>query len=623
MRAILLALACVAFTAARAICGPGVEWWPQADVSRPASSPQPSRPDSSAVPSATSGPPSVPGDVRRVLSGNQADVLSREPSVRLVGSGWRGHRASVGVGALPATFTAVSMCGRAPGEAITDGLDLLSARALSPGGIVTVSGPDLSRWPAYASALPSLSTGLEGRPIVSIRPGRRPSEEPYARVTMGQGDPAWQALSAEFGRTCCDGRLGLSAFFEASGGGAPLRGASHDIEIAGARLLIPISGRWLFEASAHQSDQTGWVPGGRADVDSLRTNHLARDVSLRGTDGRSRVEIFHSTAHVNADATDGRTGTVASSRDGAAVRLALSGRWSDAFELSLASRRVEGSLLAEGTTDIEVSGGLERGVDLDGGWRLFLTGGWSALGGRGFAIGTVAASAPGGWAVGLFADGRHPAAIERFLAPFEIPGSVGDVFVSGSPGLTPERALGARASWTARAGAGARAEIARILDPVALGPAGRAEAAPVNGTDETTASLSLWAGLGDTSRSGVRASADFLIIDEDGAVLSRAPIPTAAVAASAWTTRSFFARGYLETRWELSVAHEAGRARGPWGGRLDDSSTMVSAAVSARADCARLYLLAENLLDDRAPRIPGLPGAGRSLTAGFSWTFRN
>jgi len=93
------------------------------------------------------------------------------------------------------------------------------------------------------------------------------------------------------------------------------------------------------------------------------------------------------------------------------------------------------------------------------------------------------------------------------------------------------------------------------------------------------------------------------------------------VGASVWFSHSLFAYDYVSARWELSAAHEVGRARGPWDGLMDDVATTVSACFTAAAGSAKVYLMVDDILDAAPERFPGFPGAGRTLSAGFSWRF--
>jgi hypothetical protein len=586
-----------------------------------------SAPDSAAFSQEAPPASDPPGNVLRILSGGPIDVLSAEPATVPVGTRWRGHRASLARGALPATFTSLSVAGRRVTDCIQDGLDLVSSFGASPGVFVTPSGPDMSLWPVYAAALPRAhAPGGASRTVVEMRPGRRPPRLPYARLTMGGGDLGWQAAAVEFGRRYRDGRVGMSGFFETRAGEAPLTGGSYNIEVAGGRLLLPIAGQWLFEASMRSTDLNRGLPAAYSGPDSTDTRYTGHDTSLSATDGRSRVALFHVATRLDVRPPSGEAGTITSWRDGAAARIEWDEGPVDAVDVAVASRRLRGSLLRDGATEFEAECDASRSFVLDGRWLLSLSGGWSQLADRGFPTGAVSASGLRSplWALSLSAHGRHPTAQERLLTPVEIQEGTGTAEIAGSRNVGTERAVVLAGDWHVLLPEGrlkARAEVARILDPVALRPAGEGKVSPTNLADETTVAISLWADLGDTSRAGARLGADLVALEEGGAVLSRAPVPVASLTASAWVERNLLRGGYLETRWEISVAHETGRSRGPWEGLLDDGATSVSASVSARAGSARLYARVEDVLDARSPYLPGLPGAGRVLTAGFSWSF--
>ena len=508
-------------------------------------------------------------------------------------------------------------------DGILAGLDLLSTRAVAPGTFATPSGPDLSQWPVYAAAPPALERTDAGPALIELKAGRRPPATPQARLVMGRGGLDWQASAVEFGRRYRGGQVGLAVFFEKRAGAAPVPGGACDLETVGGSLSVPITGRWAFDVSVRRFGHDRWLPAEASDPDSLGAGYRAHDVSLSGTDGRSRVEIFHSTARLDADLPNGERATVASSRDGVAARFELRDAPIDVLDVTIASRRARGALLSEKATELETCGYAARTFDV--GWRLSLRGGWSQLGEHGFPAGSVAVSPFEGWTICAFADGRHATAVERLSAPVDVAGEAAGATIVGESGIAPERALGLSGSWRHSAAGrrlGARAEVARMLGPVALRttPVG---ISPANADDETTAALSLWASLGDTSMAGARLAADLFSSDESGAVLSRAPAPAASFAASGWLARRLFGGGYLDARLEVSLSHVTGLARGPWKGRLPDATTTASAVLSARADCARVYLLLEDLFDEAATRLPGFPGAGRRLSAGFSWSFAN
>ena len=284
---------------------------------------------------------------------------------------------------------------------------------------------------------------------------------PFARVTMGSGDLEWQALGAECGRRYRQGSVGLSGFLETREGMGPVAGGSYELATAGGRLLIPVSGRWHFEATAFRSDADRCMPVDDAGSDSLQARRRAHDFSMAGSDGRSRIEAFHSTEELDVRGPDGVQGTIATARDGAALRIRWNGTPLDAIDVTVASRRARGSLLRETETVTEIESAVGRSFDVAGEWQLSLTGGWSQLGESGFPTAGVEASRPRLWLLSLRTGGRHATPQERLLSAVDLIGESREgASVGGSAALDGERAAVATGQWCCPDGSAAsRSEV--------------------------------------------------------------------------------------------------------------------------------------------------------------------
>ena len=170
-------------------------------------------------------------DAGSIGSGGIADLAERRPLARLVGSGWRGHRASVARGVLPAAATSLVVHGRRVADRLTQGLDLLAARSPLAGSVVVPSGPDLSAWPVRTASelrgptdLAAFDLGL-ALSTVAIEPGRVPGSAPFARLTMGSADLGRKDTAIEFGRRYREGALGVQGYMERVEGAARSRAA--------------------------------------------------------------------------------------------------------------------------------------------------------------------------------------------------------------------------------------------------------------------------------------------------------------------------------------------------------------------------------------------------------------
>jgi len=565
------------------------------------------------------------GDVWVVRSRGAAEILADEDGVRLVGSGWHGHRASVAFGALPASFVGVRVFGVRVADWATDGLDLLACSLAADGVVVCPSGPDLSVWPVYSAELLSVDAGVRGGvglPVVLLDPGRAPGPRPYARLSMASGELGRRAFEFDFGRRFRSGAEGLSWFLETGEGRAPIAGGSYDAEATGGRVTIDLTGRWRFGIDAVRVAFERGLPFGTLDTSSVSRSRTVSHVVAAATDGRSSVRVFHELSWLSR-VPGGCSLEV--SREGGSVTVALEGAPVDTVVVGLDWRRARGTVVVGGTSALGGHGLVSKRVALGDGWSVRLAAGLEGLDRAVWPVGVARLAGPGtGWAVGVAAGGRPPTIVERLLEPCTLPASPGLTgSVRGNDDLRPETAVVLHATYErpdVLAGVRVSGEVARLFSPIALVQRDQGELAPENAADETTGALAVSARVGDAALGG-SVTVEAVFEDVEGAVLSRAPAPLSTVSASAWFTRALFARGYLSTRWTVDVRREQGLARGPWAGLVEDSATVVSLGASASVGAARVFLVVENVLDASAARYPGADDAGRLVSLGFSWDF--
>lgn len=613
------------FVVVSAVCLLSVVAPVRADVSVPGDAATAS-PDTAAVKPAEVPEPS--GDVRTARGLGVAEILALEPSVRLVGAGWRGHRASVARGALPATYTRVAQGGRSFSDWSTGGLDLMSVTSSMNGPRRLPSGPDLSLLPIHGSEATVDPTG-PGALSVGFEPWMEPPARPYGRLTMTSGDLGERSVAAGFGRRNSGGAFGLGAFFERRSGRAPVSGGAYDHDTGGGTAVLGLSDAWSLELDARRTRHERGVPA-RDDARPLDTKRIESSVDVAASNERVRVGMFHDESWVAMRDPGGDRRVVEEARDGLSSRVGLDAGPIHELGVIVAGRRASGSAISKSERLLELECVVEGDVNVAAGWRVDVSGGFRWLGKRGYPVAGVTAVALGAEERSgrLFVDlslaGRHATAVERL---FVSPGAASEdraVDPAGNESLEPEKAVSLSAGWSApwlAGDAGVRAEVARLLGPIGVDVAG--EDAPVlrNRTAETSFGLSLWASTGDTSRLGAKAAMSVTAFDPEGAIVEREPSPSVAATASAWFSHFLFARDYLDVRWEVSAAHEAGLASGPWDGLLDDAATTVSACVTAAAGSARVYALVDDLFDGAASRVPDLPGPGRVFSLGFSWSF--
>jgi hypothetical protein len=261
---------------------------------------------------------------------------------------------------------------------------------------------------------------------------------------------------------------------------------------------------------------------------------------------------------------------------------------------------------------------------------VLVAAGGDRLGGRLVPAGCVTLSGEGreaAWALSAEAGGRQPTAVERFAIPFDVPGPGGaDAALAGNEGLGPSRAVVVAAGYERRdllSGVGGAVELASIARAITIARDGSTTARPVNADDELTVAASLWAAIGDTAGAGARSTIDLLWAEDDGALVSLEPIPTGSVGATAWLHSQLFRDGFLSVRWQLSVRHEAGLARGPWERLVGDAWTSVDVAAVGEAGPVRVFVEVRDVLDAGDERVPGQPPAGRRFSMGFSSSFWN
>jgi hypothetical protein len=579
-------------------------------------------------------PRTEPGgpDIRAVRGGAAADLLDPRPLARYVGEGHPEQRASLARGALPAAMSAVLLAGRSAGDRLAGGLDVLSAGVLADGTPVVLSGPDLSLLPVRtASALNGpidsiargLSPDLAG---VVVSPGRVPGPIPWARLTIGRGDPDWNATAVEFGRTYRDGAFGLSGLLERHDGGGPTARDASEIENLGGRLLFQVGDRWRAEIVGLR---TRLDRSHSAGTGAIETDRIRSDVRLVLSRGGSRLEAFHTGVWLRSDAAGRAARSATSAGDGVRASIGVGGSFVDAVDVEVAWHASEGSLLAGEERRLRGAALVSGRVPLAGS-SLAVSAGGRWLGGQGVpaAAAVVSGETPHAmWSAGAEVGGRHPTAIERLVAPLELPGRTPvRIVVEGNEDLEPETALVVSADYVRLdllSGVGLRGELARVAGPIALGDGGGLGIHPVNAGDETAGAVALWAAMGDSSKAGARSTIDLFWTDDHGAITSLAPIPRASLAASAWVTTRFFEGGFLSVRWEVSLKHELGLSRGPWSGHIEDAMTSVDVAAGGRAGPVRIFVEVRDLLDGQGERLPDRPTGGRRIAAGFSSSFWN
>jgi hypothetical protein len=568
--------------------------------------------------------PPLGGEIGTARLGLARLLADRSPSVRLAGTGWSGHPSSAGAGVVPPSLTRLVLRGRRFDDWIEGGLDLLGAARPKPGTLLVPGGPDLSLWPVLTVGPASVASpggGAGTAPLaVEVAPGRRPSDRPFARLNLQAGEYGRNATALEFGRRYRDEATSTFLFLETENGRAPVPGGSYDIGRAGSVFSARFGEDRSVDVGVTRVDLTRGLPYPGLAPGGFERRLVRSDLFVAVSGDRSRVELFHTQTWLESSAARGELRTES---DG--VLASLSGGSNAALVIQLERRSARGDLLSDG---IESFAGLVEGraVLTPGARELTLTAGLDLLDEVVLPLGgaRLAAGSPG--AIEWFADarlcGRHPTVQERRLVELAVPTEGGDLTVSGRDGLDPERAFVLTAGASRRgsvAGVSASAQFVRLAAPIVLTERdGRA--APSNEADANGATVSLRASVGDSAGPTALLDLGWASVDSDGALAASAPVPVFTAGAEASFPVSLF-EDYLETRWEVTVAYETGRARGAWEGVADDSRLTAGLAMVGRAGSAEFYVAAEDVFETGEGLIDVLDPGGRRLSAGFSWRF--
>ncbi len=581
--------------------------------------------------------PGFAGDVREIRAEDLGQLVAALPGLRETGAAWRGHRSSAARGALPPTLTTTSAHGMLFDDWIDGGLDLLAASVVAAGASHVPSGPDLSLWPTYAASRVGIhpDRGERGSSLlgpglaIDVEPGRAAGSRPFARVSVGVGTFGWNALEVEFGRRFLSEKLGFDIWFDGRQGDAPKPDGGYDVSTAGGRLTYPLPAGWNAELRLLRTELERDLPFPDSSVPGVVRHYVRSDLALAATKGATTAELFHTTSWIGDRRSGhyGRDGEVA--RDGTRGVWALGTPWLERIEWSADYRTAHGTLLSDDEA-LGLACELAGAVGLFPDVRLSLGAGVDYRDPAVIPTGTIAARFTGGLSVGWVGfdlGGRHPTAIERSLLETEVPTAGADpgeeLFVRGNRSLDPEKAVVLYGGYERRDGVfgfGATAEIARVSSPIVLSGFSGGIAAPWNADAETCGAAGLWAALGDSSRPGGRVAVDLFGLDEDGGLNALAPVPSYSVRASAWAPWTIL-NAYLTTRWELTLRHEGGLARGPWDGVVEQSATAIDAAVLAGAGPARVFVSVRDLFETDSLRVPWQPPGGREFSLGFSWDF--
>ncbi len=566
--------------------------------------------------------PGVGGDIRRVRASGAAAAAAPPTGVRLVGSGWDGHRLSLARGAVPAALTELTVRGRPAADWVDGGLDLLAAAVQATGVVLTPSGPDLSLWPVYTAEWPAVVLGGAAPLTIDQRPLRRPGVVPFSRLTAASG-PFDRSLSAvEFGRHYHGGSA-ITGFFEMEDGQAPSPGGSYDFDRAGGSALLPMRDGWVAEVGGTRTALNRSRPATNATLPSVSREYVRSDVFVRGSLGLTCLELFHTQSWLESDS------------PGPAARAAVDGLFArvsdlgplEAVTVRLERRAVTGKLVSEAQEAVGLRADVVERYQL-GTNSLLVTVGLRAMGGRTLPLASAVLTGEHSrgdlWSVEAALWGRHPTALELALEPRVLPGSVGtEALVQGNGRVEPERAASLSATYVRQdilAGAGVRGEIVRVLDPIVLDEYDASFLVPVNAEDETGGALSAWAAAGDTSFLSGALDVSFVGLDAAGALNALTPVPYVSAEASGSVPVWFF-EDYLRMRLTASLEYESGLARGPWRGLVDDTRASLSLIATGAVGSARFFAAVTDVLSTDGGRIPGMEPGGTAFAAGFSWCF--
>lgn len=366
------------------------------------------------------------------------------------------------------------------------------------------------------------------------------------------------------------------------------------------------------------------LPFESPDVASVANRLIRSDVDLIATDGRTRVQLFHTASWLNSE----RSGTSCSCIDGTTTGMALSfaaGPF-DAVRIHAASHRARGSLLREPQNAVTMAAGVDRTLEYGSTWKLYSSAGASrereALIPHAVLLLTRGPGASGVW-LGANLGGRQPTVLELALVELPIPdtGAAG-VSLEGNHALDPETVATLSCGWSGRRHAvsgGVAGGLSRVDSRIALLAGDDGVLLPVNCSTETVGALSLWAVLNDSLRGGARLRVD---LTEVGGAHSLVPVPPVRVDAEAWLVRLLF-KETLRARLGIAAMYEAPDAGELWGDAADDRALYTRASVTGDVGPAHIYIHMDNPFETDRPRWPGRDVAGRSLTVGFSWDFWN
>ncbi len=576
--------------------------------------------DSASAPAALVPP--AGGDVRRVRGGGAARLVAAVPSVRVLGSGWVGHSASVARTTFPAAFTEVTLGGRWAGDWVGGGLHMADVSFPAAGTPVVESGHDLSRWPVLTTGSPVVSTdGLAPLPV-DFRHVRVPGSRPFSRFTMTLGAFDRQVMAAEFGRRYLEGRTAVAILLETESGSGPVYDGEYEIERTGAAVSARLTGGWTAELSGLRADVArrrpfpGHVPPA-ADVDNVTS-----DVRVRLSNDRVVVETFHGRLWRERGLT---AGTLTALSDGIFAAIGDVGPL-DAVRVQFERRAADGEALDRDVEELLIRGEATRRVAV-GEAVLTASGGLGLLGGVACPHAGLSLAPGGGsrdWRLDASLTSRAPTVTERYLSPYASATFDGGVAsVAGNAVLEQERALllSGTHKWTDfLSGVGVRADVVHVVGPVVLEERSPSAFRPANAPDETGGAVSLWAAVGESTGLTGAVLLDARAIDPDGALNALAPVAAVSGILTVSAPWSLF-EDYLSTRWEASLEIESGLARGPWSDLVEDTRTSLSLAVTGTAGSARVFAAVEDVLGTDSARLPGLDPGGTRLSVGFSWRF--
>jgi hypothetical protein len=568
--------------------------------------------------------PAPGGDVRIVKGRSLGRAGRAGASVRDAGTGWNGHAVFLAAGPGPAALTGLTLRNRPAADWVLGGLDLPSAGIR---GVATApAGHDLSVWPVYTSEWAGFLHGRDAPACsglaVNVRPGRRPYERPFARLTLLTGKHDRKVIAAEFGRWYWDRRFALSGYFENDGGYAPGAGGRYDIERYGGSLHVPLSSDWVAEAGGVRTSLTREDPHWALPSLNERRVRIRSDAHVGAAGPAGRLDAYHIQSWVESGAAGYAASTVC---DGLAAEL------EDLWTLGSLSfhveRRTADGWLVGGERDAFGAGAEIRRSILPRLGDVVVAAGIGTLDGE--LSPSAGVSARGGgdvsrWELDAGYRERHPTALERFMRPVPVPVATGgEAIARGNGDLNAEgvASVSALCAWPhVLAGAGVAGEILLSVDPIIPELVNAESVRPVNADNETAASAALWIAAGDTSLVHGNVTLEFAGVDPSGALNLLAPVPVVRLDVEAAMPMDFFER-YLRTRLEVGLIHEEGLARGPWRDALEDRRTSISVAVAGTAGSARVFVSLQNVFNTDSPRIPGAEPGERIYTAGLSWSF--